>query len=65
MTEAGPVGPSLEDRLRELFEDLLETAPSTDARHEREVIKTVERADEIEATRARLREVDIDREARP
>lgn len=46
---------------RELFEDLLATEP----RSEREVIKTVERADEVETLRARPRSTDIDRVVRP
>ena len=48
---------------RDLFEDLLET-PAGQA-HEREVIKTVQRADEIDASRASARFRDFDREARP
>jgi hypothetical protein len=50
---------------RELFEDLLTTPATTDTRREREVIKSVERADEVEAVRARPRSTDIDREVRP
>jgi hypothetical protein len=50
---------------RELFEDLLTTPATTDTRREREVIKSVERADEVEALRARPRSTDIDREVRP
>ena len=46
---------------RELFEDLLATEP----RSEREVLKPVERADEVEPLRARPRNTDIDREVRP
>lgn len=50
---------------RDLFEDLLTTSATTEPRRDREVMKTVERADDVEALRARPRSTDIDREVRP
>jgi hypothetical protein len=52
---------------RELFEDLLVSAPSSSGRPslEREVVQPVQRADEIDVPRTQRRLRDIDREARP
>jgi hypothetical protein len=51
---------------RELFEDLLVSAPSSGRPSlEREVVQPVERADEIDVHRTQRRLRDIDREVRP
>ncbi len=50
---------------RELFEDLLETAPAGDARLERVVASPVERADALRDDPPRRPRPDIDREVRP